>query len=473
LTQMVTGLSVSSTSLQTLKDGTCFRMCAAGTYEISSPLSCVSCPAGKYKDTTGSQECTDCPTNSSSQPGGDALADCYCEAGYSGPGGGACEACAAGYYKATAGSANCTFCPVGLYRTSVSCHWPQRGKGVQSCVCDAHFYGAKGTACAACPSNQVRPDFIDAATTLADCLCAPGFEPDPGAVNLCRQCPIGTYKTYAGDHNCTACPATLTTEQTGNANASACVCAPGFAFDGDQCNSCPDNLYKIGFNLIQTCTACTANSFGAVGGTGPLDCTCLKGFEVYADTCKSCQTGKYKNSTVNLGKALAWAANMTLTDEGLYLCSICPLNTATNNTASPVCDACAAGKTTDGRTGQVECVCDVGTEPGAGGVCQTCRAGRFKATSTDKYANRECVACGACGTNNQVATECNSTHNITCRACQTNSWSSAGRTLLDPCFCNAGYELQGELCVALSRMFIAEAHTVTGEDTHGSGGLQV
>lgn len=446
---MVTGLSVSNTSLQTLRDGTCFnKVCAAGTYEISSPLSCVSCPAGKYKDTTGSQECTDCPTNSSSNPGGDALADCYCEAGYSGPGGGACEACAAGYYKATAGSANCTFCPVGLYRTSVSCQRPQRGKGVQSCVCDAHFYGAKGTACAACPSNQVRPDFIDAATTLADCLCAPGFEPDAGAVNLCRQCPIGTYKTYAGDHNCTACPATLTTEQTGDANASACVCAPGFVFDEDKCNICPDNLYKIGFNLIQTCTACTANSFGAVGGTGPLDCTCLKGFEVYTDTCKSCQTGKYKNSTVNLGNALAWTANKTLADEGLYLCSICPLNTVTNTTASHVCAACAAGKTTDGRIRQVECVCAVGTEPDTNGECATCRAGRYKATSTDKYANRACVNCSSCAAGQQVATECNSTHNITCRACQANSWSYAGRTLLDPCFCNAGYELQGELCVA-------------------------
>jgi hypothetical protein len=103
----------------------------------------------------------------------------------------------------------------------------QRNKGVQSCVCDAHFYGVIGAACAACPSNQVRPDFINAATTLADCLCAPGFEPDPWAANLCRQCPLGTYKPYAGDHNCTACPHTLTTEKTGNANASACVCAPG------------------------------------------------------------------------------------------------------------------------------------------------------------------------------------------------------------------------------------------------------
>jgi hypothetical protein len=197
---------------------------------------------------------------------------------------GDCEACAVcnqttnasftDHYDAARGGLGCGLdqatdcqpCPAAaslLLPTTES----QRNKGVESCVCDAHFYGAKGTACAACPSNQVRPDFIDAATTLADCLCAPGFEPDPASANLCRQCLIGTYKTYTGDHNCTACPATLTTEQTGNANASAGVCAPGFAFDSDQCNSCPDNLYKIGINLIQTCTACTANSFGAVGGT--------------------------------------------------------------------------------------------------------------------------------------------------------------------------------------------------------------
>jgi hypothetical protein len=466
---------------------------------------CDECPADTFKDYTGAAlACDVCQANSESVPASTTQDMCLCKRGYRQDGPTVCVACAAGTYSDALDVLACSVCPADTYTPAALSPWDapadcqacavcnqatnpafrdhydaaragvgcgldqatdcqpcpasaslflpttesQRNKGVESCVCDAHFYGTKGTACAACPSNQIRPDFIDAATTLADCLCAPGFEPDPGAVNLCRQCPIGTYKTYPGDHTCTACPATLTTEQTGNANASACVCAPGFAFDGDRCNICPDNLYKIGFNLIQTCTACTANSFGAVGGTGPLDCTCLKGFEVYADTCKSCQTGKYKNSTVNLGKALAWAANMTLADEGLYLCSICPLNTATNNTASPVCDACAAGKTTDGRTGQVECVCDVGTEPGAGGACQTCRAGTYKAASTDKYANRACVNCSSCAANQQVATECNSTHNITCRACQANSWSSAGRTLLDPCFCNAGYELQGELCVA-------------------------
>ena len=63
---------------------------------------------------------------------------------------------------------------------------------------------------------------------------------------------------------------------------------------------------------------------------------------------------------------------------------------------------------------------------------------------------RECVACSACGANLQVETECNSTQNITCKACQANSWSYAGRILLEPCFCNTGYELQGILCVSLT-----------------------
>ena len=616
------------------------------------PGKCEACPVNTFKDYTGpAGSCSFCQANSEAPPASTSQDMCLCKRGYRQDGPTVCVACAAGTYSDDLDELACSVCPADTYTPTASYPWDtpgdcqacavcnqttnpafrdhydaaraglgcgldqatdcqpcpasaslflpttefQRNKGVQSCVCDAHFYGAKGTACAACPSNQIRPDFIDAATTLADCLCAPGFEPDPATANLCRACAIGKYKTYAGDHNCTACPATLTTAQTGNANASACACAPGFAFDGDECNMCPDNLYKIGFNLIQACTACTANSFGAVGGTGPLDCSCLSGFEANAPECLQCQTGKYRNDSVNLGIANAhvlasreinlaracsggdcptfassvWGGearyqssklvdgdlssgntfqsspqpqpwvkiDMQTTvyvrrvriynrgdccqwrldnfeirigndptflnnavcvtaqptysgfkdftcvmsgryislqvlhndghlmfrefevygtkldlDPTLYLCSMCPLNTATNNTASHVCAACAAGKTTDGRTGQVECVCAVGTEPGtepgAGGACQTCRAGTYKAASTDKYANRACVNCSSCAANQQVATECNSTHNITCRACQANSWSSAGRTLLDPCFCNAGYELQGELCVA-------------------------
>ena len=83
---------------------------------------CTACPTGKYKDTTGSEECSLSlaarnaaslqPTYSSSQPGGEALTDCHCETGYSGPDGVTCLACVARSYKATAGSASCTFCRV-------------------------------------------------------------------------------------------------------------------------------------------------------------------------------------------------------------------------------------------------------------------------------------------------------------------------------------------------------------------------
>jgi hypothetical protein len=617
------------------------RTCADGL--------CAACTMDTFKNYTGGAgSCVDCQAYSQSIPASTSQDMCLCKRGYRQAGPHVCVACAAGTYSDALDVLACSVCPAETYTPSARAPWDtpsdcqacdvcnqatnptftdhydaaraglgcgldqpsscqacpaaaslflpttesNRNKGVTSCVCDRHFYGVIGAACAACPSNQVRPDFINAATTLADCLCAPGFEPDPAAVNLCRQCPIGKFKPFAGDHNCTACPATLTTEQTGNANASACVCAPGFVFDGDECNMCPDNLYKIGFNLIQTCTACTANSVGDEGGTGPMDCSCLPGFIPSANICKICPPGTYNNETLNIGdvmiandlanppinlaracsggncptssssvwggwpssklvdgilfswdgtfitnaEAQAWAVidleqtmfvtlvqiynnepccqerldnfqirigdsstfsnnpacvsnqpwfvgyrDFSCVYSGRYVslqkfssnhlmvqeieiygrksldqfnrkCLVCPSNTATNNTGTLVCAACAAGKTTDGRTGQVECVCDVGTEPGtepgAAATCQTCRAGRFKATSTDKYANRECVACGACGANNQVATECNSTHNITCRACQANSWASAGRTRLDPCFCNAGYELQGSLCVA-------------------------
>ena len=39
-----------------------------------------------------------------------------------------------------------------------------------------------------------------------------------------------------------------------------------------------------------------------------------------------------------------------LSDTSLYKCPVCPLNTATNNSGTVVCEACSAGKTTDGRT---------------------------------------------------------------------------------------------------------------------------
>jgi len=587
-----------------------------GTNGTNGTRSCAPCAPGNYSLVKNLAECTACPQHTYTDPvlfPWDLTSDCR-----------VCKLCNAStnvaftdHYDAARGGVGCgeasvevcTQCPSGS-SLFLPTNESQRNFGVRSCVCDVHFYGIVGTACVACPSNQVRPFFIYANSSLQDCLCAPGFEPDPAAANLCRQCPIGTYKPELGDHNCSVCPETFTTEVTGNSQFSACVCRPGYALSADQvCVICPENTQKSGFNMLQNCTACTSNSFGAAGGTGPMECSCSASFEANPLSCTLCKAGKYKNEstkiaisnelfvasqTINLARACSggncptlmqswwggearyhssmivdgdlslyntfhsaeatnpwvavdlqqsmyinrvriynraqccwerlynfeirignnaphsdanpvcvqnqptfvdfkdftcvmsgryvalrviaqniilnireievygtkleysyqgtneWKADVVSTGTVLGRCSACPQNTFTNNTGVLACDACAVGKTTDGRTGQVECVCDVGTLPGADGVCQLCPVGSFKATTTDKYTNRACVNCSSCGANQQVNTECNSTLDVKCRACQANSWSSAGRTLLEPCLCNAGYELQGELCVACS-----------------------
>ena len=621
---------------------------------------CLGCPANTFKDYDGLPTsgigCSPCQPNSVSHPGSVYQSQCNCSAGFFKNGSFTCPSCAGGYYSPTQDVLECTKCPehtftdpalhpwdkasdcivcklcnastnaaftdhydaargglgCGVSSVEVCTQCPslsslflrttasQRNFGVRSCVCDQNSYGVVGTACTACPVGQNRTGFIYENTTLENCQCLPGYEPDPAAANLCRKCPIGTYKPELGDHNCTVCPDTFTTEITGNSNFASCVCKPGYSLSTEQvCVICPENTHKEGFNLNTTCNACTANSFGAAGGTGPSECSCLQVFDNNADVCNKCAAGKYKNSTIKLGTAATWTyiaaqeinlaracknvptsqkggcpvtapsaydhyprpnlvdgnngknyegiyhsadnqfnpwvmidledtmsikrvriynwwdytplfdnfeirigdssifsnnplcgsrngpgANFHVVkdftcvfsgryvsvqqfglvklvlqeievygakipaDERLYKCVGCPQNTFTNNTGMLACDACAVGKTTDGRIGQVECVCDVGTFLGANGTCQTCPESSFKATTTDKYANRACVNCSSCAANQQVNTECNNTHDITCRACQANSWSSAGRKLLDPCFCNAGYELQGELCVA-------------------------
>ena len=48
---------------------------------------CTACPAGTYKDTAGSAQCSDCPSDSASAAGSDNVTDCKCHPGYAGPDG--------------------------------------------------------------------------------------------------------------------------------------------------------------------------------------------------------------------------------------------------------------------------------------------------------------------------------------------------------------------------------------------------
>jgi hypothetical protein len=255
-------------------------LCKRG-YRQNGPHVCVACAPGTYSDALDVLACSVCPAESytpSAQAPWDTLLDCQ-----------ACAVCnkttnttfTDHYDAARAGlgcgldqQSSCQACPAAaslFLQTTQS----QRNKGITSCVCDPHFYGAKGTVCTACPSNQVRTDFINADTTLADCLCSPGFEPNPGAEHLCRQCPIGKYKPLAGDHNCTTCPATLTTETLGNTSAAACICAPGHGHAAGVCTQCSANTFKSGFNM-QSCSPCPEHTAAAPGSDKIQACVCVQ-----------------------------------------------------------------------------------------------------------------------------------------------------------------------------------------------------
>ena len=79
----------------------CLALCLAG-YTGPAGGPCVACANGTYAATAKawpyaewaeSGSCAACPSHSSSAAGSDELADCACDAGYTGPNGEACTAC--------------------------------------------------------------------------------------------------------------------------------------------------------------------------------------------------------------------------------------------------------------------------------------------------------------------------------------------------------------------------------------------
>ena len=77
---------------------------------------------------SGGVYCTSCPYAMTSPAGSMTLADCTCNAGFTGPDGGPCTACSAGKYKDQTGDAACTSCVAGKYsvatagQTELSCY---------------------------------------------------------------------------------------------------------------------------------------------------------------------------------------------------------------------------------------------------------------------------------------------------------------------------------------------------------------
>ena len=125
-------------------------------------LDCIECPAATYKGAPGSADCTQCPSNSTSRAGSQALADCLCRRGLVMVNG-TCLACKAGSFNSVEGAATCTPCPAGTYSSETA--------------------AVSDQTCSPCP----RFAFSDAGSaSKATCVCIPGFSGEIGRAS-CRE----------------------------------------------------------------------------------------------------------------------------------------------------------------------------------------------------------------------------------------------------------------------------------------------
>jgi len=134
--------------------------------------------------------CAACPNASYSPLASSSLQQCVCNAGYTGPDGGACEACGVGTFKAANGSSSCVACGSGKFLNTsandaeadcLTCpaftNSPSRSPSLSACICNEGYTGPDGSGCTACAAGSYKPSNGSAPCTL----CAPGqYSPTVG-----------------------------------------------------------------------------------------------------------------------------------------------------------------------------------------------------------------------------------------------------------------------------------------------------
>lgn len=412
---------------------------------------CVRCPQHTFKDYVGyAASCEACPLHSQAPPQSDTFAACQCNVGYYHEED-ACAGCEPGTFSDFIGSKKCTLCPNNTFTPPSSFPFEAVSECETCSGCPvnerdaAHDYegcsGAIDSICEVCPANSGNDAVADQHLRDGnDCACNTGFY---GPINgPCLQCVLGKFteneRSFADENvRCLDC--------NGYTDRASSLCLQCYQ------NSVPRELAysKHHCQCIAGHTSGDADIILALqtfdSSTLPLDhvlplyffmASGIPDVEYTAENkyllddgkdtaCPKCAFGKFK------------------TEAGNYPCSDCPAETHGPVRGLLQCLDCPENMNQP-LTGQAQCLCNVGFEPNAdNSVCELCQSGTFKVTAD----NVSCATCSACGQNEQVATLCNATHDITCKPCQANSHADQ-RTTLGLCLCNAGYELQNDECVA-------------------------
>ena len=249
-----------------------------------------------------------------------------------------------------------------------------------------------------CPPNHVSP--ADS-TSLADCVCAPGFSKQ---ASTCEPCAADSYKATAGDAACTPCGAGKRS-LPGAETPDHCLCDAGFT--GAACSPCSHNTYKtyVGAASCRACPGNTSQALGTLGATSLDSCQCNAGYRgPDGGPCAQCGANYYKPAlgphactgchafSVSPPGSTASAqcvCNIGYTSTGSAQCGACAEGTYKNSTGNQACLACPANTVTVSpevnpndpavppATARTHCICGPGFFGPAGGPCAVCEVGYF------------------------------------------------------------------------------------------------
>ena len=462
-------------------------------------LACDACVQGKYKTATGSQACTDCDLGKYSGAvalttatctscdlnqmtngtGKDELADCRCNAGFTGNDGTHCFACDAGKYKPTTGDATCTSCPQDRYLTTTA--------------------ATSGAACLACPTSSQA---LTGSSAKAACICNMGYTGPGGSLaadyvpavsftDLTSSCGVGM------DQKCSCASSDVYPDRTCvkaiddiNTDASlfmalANLCAGNCAFGSSSIQPyiridfgrvvdvtsvtfiartewAPNDfdIFIGDSNLIQSNTPCaTKLFFGTSSEYTSKAFNCIgRGRYIFIRQGSSF-SGNYMQfremqvagsiSEQNVACAACVAGTFKPTN-GSATCTNCVADTystvvaATSNT----CVGCPLYMQSAVASGAItNCKCNAGYTGSDGVLCVGCVAGKYK-TSVGS------VGCTNCAVNTfSTAVNKSDASCTTCLSVTTGpSQSLAGSALQTDCKCNMGYSgSNGSTCLACPR----------------------
>ena len=454
--------------------------CYPGDYLDIETESCVSCPAGAYKQASGALPCSDCPQNSFSNAGSSDISDCLCNAGFHGnisESTSFCSPCPKDTFKILNGPSICIPCSVGSFSNFGS-------TSRSDCICSAGYESVAGNLSSQPPLNGECTHNSSLLDTISGTLCLMNY-----GINEHRWWIISP--NQGGEYGISTVLLTFMSFNTeldlDHLDIFSCSdpgCLSPLLIASFSGNSLPDPIFSTVGTLKLVFTSDDSielSGWSAFWQTEEIGCLpCSPGFFKSIEgpsVCVPCAEGSYtedKTSAATLClecSSGAWSSEMSsgsgscFCDAGFYslaqsICSLCPQGTFKTGRGNHNCDFCGVGTygTEEGATSHMSCLlCGLNSfSIGPGSVSCQCNAGFFGISSScnlcweGKYTNvsglSTCLDCSA-GLYNAYrgSTTCLMCEEGTystklgadvCQRCLQNSLSPAGSR---NCSCNLGF----------------------------------